>query len=78
VTPSTTSICASESSSWKQLVVQRAQRMQPGDRKPRQLRGDAGAPGVGAVGGEKRDAGAGLKAHCMNTLWMRPIMSVAP
>jgi hypothetical protein len=42
--------------------------MQPGDREPRQLRGDAGAPGVGAVGGEKRDAGAGRKASCMNTL----------
>ena len=47
----------------KQLVVERTQRMQPGDRKPRQLRGDAGAPGVGAVGGEKRDAGAGRKAQ---------------
>ena len=47
----------------EQLVVERAQRMQPGDRQPRQLRGDAGAPGVGAVGGEKRDAGAGLKAE---------------
>ena len=47
----------------EQLVVERAQRMQPGDRQPRQLRGDAGAPAVGAVGGEKRDAGAGLKAQ---------------
>ena len=36
--------------------------MQPGDRKPRQLRGNAGAPGVGAVGGEEGDAGAGRKA----------------
>ena len=47
----------------EQLVVQRTQRMQPGDRQPRQLRGDAGAPGVGAVGGEKGDAGAGRKAQ---------------
>ena len=47
----------------KQLIVQRPQRMQPGDRKPRQLRGAAGAPGVGAVGGEKGDAGAGRKAQ---------------
>ena len=44
----------------KQLIVERAQRMQPGDRKPRQLRGDAGAPGVGAVGGQEGRAGAGL------------------
>ena len=47
----------------EQLVVQRTHRMQPGDRQPRQLRGDAGAPGVGAVGGEKGDAGAGDKAE---------------
>ena len=47
----------------EQLVVERTQRMQPGDRQPRQLRGDAGAPGVGAVGGEEGDAGAGRKAE---------------
>jgi hypothetical protein len=47
----------------KQLIVQRPQRVQPGDRKPRQLRGAAGAPGVGAVRGEKGDAGARRKAQ---------------
>ena len=31
--------------------------------QPRQLRGDAGAPGVGAVGGEEGDARAGLQAE---------------
>ena len=62
----------------KQLVVERTQRMQPGDREPRQLRGDAGAPGVGAVGGEKGDAGAGRKAELHEHAWMRPIRSVAP
>ena len=45
----------------EQLVVERAQRMQPGDRQPRQLRRDAGAPAVCAIGGEERDARAGLK-----------------
>jgi hypothetical protein len=38
----------------KQLILKRAQRMQPGDREPRQLRGDTRAPGVGAVGGQER------------------------
>ncbi len=47
----------------EQLIVERAQRMQPGDREPRQLRGDAGAPGVGAVGGEERHARARLQAQ---------------
>lgn len=37
--------------------------MQRGDREPRQLRGDAAAPAVGAVGGQQRDAGAGRKAE---------------
>src|SRR6266536_3485734 len=32
--------------------------MQPGDGKPRQLRGDARAPSVGAVGGQESDAAA--------------------
>jgi hypothetical protein len=35
--------------------------MQPGDRQPRQLRGDARAQGVGTVGGEQADARAGLQ-----------------
>ena len=56
VAASMTSICAFGILDLEQLVVERAQRMQPGDREPRQLRGDAGAPGVGAVGGEEGDA----------------------
>ena len=39
----------------EQLIVQRTQRMQPGDGEPRQLRGDAGAPAIGAVGGQERN-----------------------
>ena len=62
----------------EQLIVQRAQRMQPGDGEPRQLCGDAGAPGVGAVGGQERNPRPRRQAQCMNTCWMRPISSVAP
>ncbi len=47
----------------KQLIVERPQGMQPGDRKPQQLRGDARTPGVGAVGGEERHARARLQAE---------------
>ncbi len=47
----------------EQLIVERSEGMQPCDRKPRQLRGYSRAPGIGAVGGQKRDAGAGRKAE---------------
>ncbi|MGY4466660.1 hypothetical protein ACVWWK_002342 [Bradyrhizobium sp. LB9.1b] len=49
----------------EELVSSRPQRMQPGDAEPGQLRGDTGAPGVGAIGGEESDTRAGLqsKAH---------------
>ena len=52
--------------------------MQPGDRQLRQLRGNAGAPGVGAVGGKEGDAAPGFRPSRMKTFWMRPIRSVAP
>jgi hypothetical protein len=44
----------------EQLVLKRSQRMQPGQRQPRQLRSDARAP---AVGGEKSRAGARRQAE---------------
>jgi hypothetical protein len=52
----------------KQLVLKRSQGMQPGDREPRQLRGDARAPGVGAVGGQELHARAGLQAQLHKNL----------
>jgi len=47
----------------EQLVVQRAERMQIGEREPRELRGDAGAPAVGAVGGDEGYARAGREVE---------------
>ena len=76
---STTSSVGLEILDLVQLVVERSHRMQPGDGEPRQLRGDAGAPGVGAVGGEERHAGAAAPSPGrMNTACIRPIRSEAP